>query len=286
MSDPIRLGIIGGSGLYNMKELTDRKTVEVSTPFGDPSCPPVTGAVGGKRVAFIARHGLGHVKTPGEVNYRANIFALKSLGVRFIIGVSACGSLNEAMAPGHIVIPDQLVDFTKGTRQSSFFGGGLVAHAGTAEPFCQGLRPILFKASSFGGKKVHDGGAFITIEGPRFSSRGESRLYRQWGLDIIGMTTSPEAFLAREAEISYAVMAHVTDYDVWHEEPVSTEMVIRTFSQNIDHTHEALVRAVGLIDENADFESHHALKGSFMTAKEKIPRETLEKLKPIIGNYF
>jgi len=200
--------------------------------------------------------------------------------------VSACGSLKEAIAPGHIVIPDQLVDFTKGLRRQSFFGEGLVAHVGTADPFCPDLRAILYKACSFGGKQVHDRGTFVTIEGPRFSTRGESRLFRQWGLDIIGMTTSPEAFLAREAEISYAVMAHVTDYDVWHEEPVSTEMVIKTFNKNIDHARASIVRAVELIDENADYPAHHALKGSFMTAEDRIPPETLDKLRILTGRYL
>lgn len=286
MRKPVLIGVIGGSGLYNIQELSDKETVEISTPFGSPSSAPVIGTIGGKQVAFIARHGAGHVKTPTEVNYRANIYALKSLGVRFILSVSACGSLNEAFEPGHIVIPDQLIDFTKGLRERSFFGEGLVSHVGTADPFCPELREILYRACSFDGKKVHDGGSFVTIEGPRFSTRGESKLFRQWGLSIIGMTTSPEAFLAREAEISYAVMAHVTDYDVWHEEPVSTEMVINTFNRNIDHAHRAIVRAVEMIDERADYASHNALKGSFMTAKENISKHTLEKLKPIVGRYF
>ena len=266
MVDEIQIGIIGGSGLYNMEELEEVEEAEVSTPFGDPSGPLVTGKIRGKRVVFLPRHGRGHVYTPSEVNYRANIFALKTLGVRFIIGISACGSLKEEYAPGNIVIPDQLIDFTKGRRERSFFGGGIVAHET--------------------GATVHKGGNFITIEGPRFSTKGESMLFRQWNLGIIGMTTSPEAFLAREAEISYAVMAHVTDYDVWHEEPVSTEMVMNTFAANIKTAHASIVNAVVLIDENAEYASHNALGQAIMTARDHISKEAVEKLKPIVGKYL
>ena len=286
MSEEIRIGIIGGSGLYNMEELKDKKELDVKTPFGNPSGAVVTGTIGGKNVAFLPRHGVGHVYTPSEVNYRANIFALKNLGVRFIISVSACGSLKEEFAPGHIVIPDQLVDFTKGNRKRTFFGEGLVAHVGTAEPFCPGLAEILYNAVSSTGAAVHMGGGFVTIEGPRFSTRGESTLFRQWGLGIIGMTTSPEAFLAREAEISYAVMAHVTDYDVWHDEPVSTEMVMKTFAANIGHAHASVVNAVELIDEEADFESHHALAQAIMTSRERISPDAVENLRPVVGKYL
>jgi len=283
--EKIPIGIIGGSGLYGMEELKQIKEVEVNTPFGKPSGKVITGEISGKRVAFIPRHGVGHVFTPSEVNYRANIFALKVLGVRFIISVSACGSLREDFRPGDIVIPDQLFDFTK-DRKRSFFEGGLVAHIGTAEPFCPELSHILFKAADFGDTNVHRGGNFITIEGPRFSTRAESNLYRKWGLDIIGMTTSPEAFLAREAEISYGIMAHVTDYDVWHEEPVSTEMVIKTFGKNIQHARKSVVRAVEMIDPEAEYEAHSVLKEAFITDKERIPKDTLERLKPIIKKYL
>jgi len=286
MADEIRIGIIGGSGLYNMKELEEVEEQEVSTPFGDPSGPVVTGKIRGKKVAFLPRHGKGHVHTPSEVNYQANIFALKSLGVRFIISVSACGSLKEEYAPGNIVIPDQLFDFTRGRRKRSFFGEGIVAHVGTEEPFCPELAAILYQAVAETGAKAHKGGGFITIEGPRFSTRGESLLFRQWGLSIIGMTTSPEAFLAREAEISYAVMAHVTDYDVWHEEPVSTEMVMKTFAANIQHAHASIVNAVVLIDENAEFASHSALSNAIMTTRDHISNKALAKLKPIVGKYL
>jgi len=286
MPETISIGIIGGSGLYNMEELTEKEERIITTPFGEPSGPIVLGKIRGKQVAFLPRHGRGHVFTPTQVNYRANIYALKSLGVRFIIAVSACGSLKEEYAPGHIVVPDQLVDFTKGVRKRSFFESGLVAHIGTAEPFCPDLSDILYRASSGEDKTIHKGGTFITIEGPRFSTRGESNLFRSWGMDIIGMTTSPEAYLAREAEISYAIMAHVTDYDVWHEEPVSTEMVIKTFTKNIEHAHTSIVKAVDLIDEKAEYDAHSALRGAIMTHKDETWGTQAEKLALLTKKYL
>lgn len=285
MEDQIKIGIIGGSGLYNMDALKNKQEVYIETPFGNPSGPIVTGTIEGKEVAFIARHGSGHVFNPSEVNYAANIFALKGLGVRFIISVSACGSLKEEYAPGHIVIPDQLVDFTKGYRRNSFFEKGVVAHAGTADPFCPDLSEILYTAVEKTEAKVHKGGTFITIEGPRFSTRGESELFRSWGLHIIGMTTSPEAYLAREAEISYAVMAHITDYDVWHDEPVSTEMVVETFTKNIHHAHQSIIEAVTLIDEGAEYDAHSALAHAVMTDPARRDPFTLERLGPIMKKY-
>ncbi len=280
----IAIGIIGGSGLYEMDELEERSVVELDTPFGLPSAAPVTGTLAGKGVAFIARHGNGHIFTPSEVNYRANIYALKSLGARFILAVSACGSLKEEIAPGHVVVPDQLVDFTRGIRDRTFFGEGVVAHAGSADPFCPYLRDILLEAArSSGTERVHDGGKFLTIEGPRFSTRGESALFRSWDLDIIGMTTSPEAFLAREAEMSYAVLAHVTDYDVWHEVPVSNDLVVRTFRENIAHTRRTLQRAVELVQTDRDTEAHHSLEGAVMTGPESMNPATRERLSLILG---
>lgn len=286
MDTGIKIGIIGGSGLYKMDSLSEVSTEYVSTPFGEPSGPVVVGKLAGKRVAFLARHGEGHVKNPSEVNYRANIYALKSLGVRFIIGISACGSLREDYAPGDIVIPDQLFDFTKGKREMSFFDGGIVVHIASDQPFCPDLSKILHEAAAFDQKTVHAGGTFVTIEGPRFSTKGESTLFRQWGLDIIGMTTSPEAYLAREAEISYATMAHVTDYDVWHEEPVSTEMVIETFTKNIEHAQKSIERAVERIDEEAEFSAHSALKGALITKPEKIAPTTRARVELLIGGYL
>ena len=229
MTEEFAFGIIGGSGLYGFASLQNVETIEVDTPFGKPSSPIVIGEVKGKKLAFLARHGIGHVLSPSEVNYRANIYAFKELGIGKIISVSAVGSLRADYAPGHIVVPDQVFDFTKG-RQRSFFGDGIVAHISTAEPFCPKLSAQLLKALREQDVVVHEGGTYITIEGPRFSTRGESNTFRSWGMSLVGMTASPEVFLAREAEICYATMAHVTDYDCWHisEEPVTVEMVINT----------------------------------------------------------
>lgn len=213
MTEKITLAIIGGSGLYSMPGLTETQEFDLETPFGKPSAPVVIGSLEDRRVAFLARHGIGHHIMPTEINYRANIYALKSLGVERVVSISACGSLREDYAPGQIVIPDQLFDNTKG-RARTFFGEGLVAHAGVAEPFCSDLSTQLDKAFTQTSATVHNGGALITIEGPRFSTKAESNTYRAWGMSIIGMTASPEAFLAREAEMCYAVMAHVTDYEI------------------------------------------------------------------------
>ncbi|MFM8321745.1 MAG: MTAP family purine nucleoside phosphorylase, partial [Chloroflexota bacterium] len=200
------LAIIGGSGIYNMAGLEDTRQIEVRTPFGWPSAPVMVGTLEGRRIAFLPRHGIGHHITPGEVNYRANIYALKSLGVERIVSISACGSLRDDYAPGEIAVPDQLFDYTRG-RERSFFGEGLVVHISVAEPFCSQLSGQLLESTQQTGVTVHAGGTMITIEGPRFSTRGESNVFRQWGMTLIGMTTSPEAFLAREAEMCYSVMA-------------------------------------------------------------------------------
>ncbi|MBE3118324.1 MAG: S-methyl-5'-thioadenosine phosphorylase, partial [Candidatus Atribacteria bacterium] len=215
MPEKLSLAILGGSGLYSMTGLTDTTEHDLKTPFGKPSAPIVVGTLEGKRVAFLARHGIGHHIMPAEVPYRANIYALKALGAERIVSINACGSLREDYAPGHIVIPDQIFDNTRG-RARTFFGEGLVAHAGVADPFCPDLSAALETAVMGTGATVHHGGAFIVIEGPRFSTKAESNVYRSWGMSIVGMTAAPEAFLAREAEMCYAVMAHVTDYDVWH----------------------------------------------------------------------
>ncbi len=204
------LAIIGGSGLYSMPGLKDVTEHDITTPFGKPSSPVVTGTLEGRLVAFLARHGIGHHISPTEVNYCANIYALKSLGVERVVGISACGSLREDYAPGDLVIPDQIFDLTR-NRRRSFFGEGLVAHIGVAEPFCRDLSGQVYQAVSATGATVHQGGTFLTVEGPRFSTKAESNVYRSWGMSLIGMTTSPEAFLAREAELCYTVMAHVTD---------------------------------------------------------------------------
>ena len=237
------LGFIGGSGLYDIEGLTDRREVEVNTPFGDPSDTIVTGSLDGVRVAFLPRHGRGHRISPTEIPVRANIYALKSLGVERVLSVSAVGSLKEELKPLDLVIPDQIIDRTK-TRVSTFFGDGLVAHVGFADPFCAYLRGAALDAAH-GLTTVHDGGTYVVIEGPQFSTRAESALYRSWGADVIGMTALPEAKLAREAEICYATLAFVTDYDVWREaeEDVSVEMVVANLMKNVD-TARSIIRNV------------------------------------------
>jgi len=285
---PIRIGVIGGSGLYQMEGLGDVEQRRISTPFGAPSDAIVIGTLEGVRVAFVARHGRGHPIMPTEVNYRANIFALKSLGVEQVISISACGSLREHLRPGEIVIPDQVFDLTK-RRENTFFGNGLVAHVSTADPFCPRLSALLGDAVAEAGGMVHQGGRFITIEGPRFSTKGESFTFRAWGMDIIGMTTSPEAFLAREAELCYAVMAHVTDYDVWHEteDPVSVEAVIRILQQNTALAQRALQLLIPrLAAAERDCECKDALATALITQRDLIPDELKERLALIVGKYL
>ena len=211
-----RIAVIGGSGVYQMEALRNVEEVKIATPFGDPSDSIMIGTLAGVRIAFLPRHGRGHRIMPTEVNSRANIWALKSLGVERIISISACGSMKEQYAPRDVVIPDQIYDHTKARRPYTFFGQGLVVHISFDEPYCPELSQLVYQAVHKTGARVHKGGTFLTIEGPRFSSKGESRIYRQWGVDIIGMTAVPEAQLAREAEICYCTMAHVTDYDVLH----------------------------------------------------------------------
>ena len=286
--NPIRIGIIGGSGLYQMEGLSEVEERPVSTPFGDPSDAVTVGTLEGVRVAFLARHGRGHRIMPTEVNYRANIFALKSLGVEQVISISACGSLREHLPPGAIVIPDQVFDFTKG-RANTFFGDGLVVHVGTADPFCPRVSGILADTVEEAGGTVHRGGRFITIEGPRFSTKGESYTFRAWGMDIIGMTTSPEAFLAREAEMCYAVMAHVTDYDVWHEteDPVSVEVVIRVLQQNTELAQKAIRTLVPrLATDGRDCECGESLAAAIITQRDLIPERVKERLGVIVGKYL
>jgi 5'-methylthioadenosine phosphorylase len=287
--ESVRFAIIGGSGLYAMPELSDVREYDISTPFGPPSDMIRAGTLNGERVAFLPRHGRGHVLTPSEVPYRANIYALKSMGVTHIVGVSACGSLKDELAPGHVVIPDQLFDFTKDERGRTFFGHGLVAHVGVADPFCPELSALLAEAVAETGAAVHQGGAFVTIEGPRFSTRAESQVWRGLGFSIVGMTTSPEAYLAREAEIAYAIMAHVTDYDVWHqtEAAVTTEMVLNVFKKNISLAQQAVVRTIQKLISNAPVCScHSALSGAIATSPDKITAEVRERLGPIIGKYY
>ncbi len=283
MAESIAVGVIGGSGLYAMPELKDVALRALETPYGKPSADVVIGTLGGKRVAFIPRHGIGHVYTPTTVPYRANICALKMLGVRFIIAVNACGSLREDYAPGDIVIPDQLADYTKADRGRTFFETGLVAHVSVADPFCPELSAIAARAVREAGGTAHEGGMFITIEGPRFSTRAESSIFRQLGGSIIGMTTSPEAFLAREAEIAYTTMSHITDYDVWHDEPVSNQLVMQTFGRNLRTAQQALARAIALLDEEMDCSCHHALDGAIMTDRSLAH---INRQHPIVARLF
>src|SRR5829696_2142650 len=279
MTEHAALAIIGGSGLYAMSGLSDTHEYQIDTPFGKTSAPIVVGMLEGQRVAFLARHGIGHHITPTEVPYRANIYALKSLGVQRIVSISACGSLQEEFAPGHIVIPDQIYDNTH-RRARSFFGEGLVAHISVADPFCADLSGQLESAVRAAGGTTHHGGSLITIEGPRFSTKAESNTYRSWGMSIIGMTASPEAFLAREAEICYATMAHVTDYDVWHvsEAPVTVEMVINTLNKNTALAQEAVrILAKNLIPERT-CDCERALSTALITHRDAIPSDTRKKL--------
>lgn len=287
MTELADLAVIGGSGLYEMPGLRATREHNVVTPFGKTSAPIIVGTLEGQRVAFLARHGIGHHITPSEVPYRANIYALKSLGVKRIVSISACGSLLEEFAPGHIVIPDQLYDNTH-KRARSFFGDGLVAHVSVADPFCGDLADQVEAAVSLAGGVTHRGGSFITIEGPRFSTKAESKTYRAWGMSIIGMTAAPEAFLAREAEICYATMAHVTDYDVWHvsEAPVTVEMVIQTLHKNTTIAQEAVRILASQLKPERDCDCEHALATALITRRDVIPAETRRKLDLLVSKYL
>lgn len=287
--EPIRIGVIGGSGLYSMPQLTDVEELEVRTPFGMPSDAITVGRLNGVRVAFLPRHGSGHVYLPSEVPYRANLYALKMLGVREVIGVSACGSLREDYQPGQIVIPSQLFDFTKGKRESTFFGQGLAAHVGVEKPFCMDLGAMVADAVREAGGTVHEGGVFITIEGPRFSTKAESNVFRSWGMSLIGMTTSPEAPLAREAEMCYTVMAHVTDYDVWHEteEAVTVDRVVQTLQGNLELAQSSIERVVTrIVEREATCDCERALESAIITDRRKATPEITERLGLLVDKYL
>lgn len=285
--ETVRLGVIGGSGVYDMQALTDIEELRPETPFGEPSDAIVVGTLGGQRVAFLPRHGRGHRISPTELNSRANIFALKSLGVERIVSISACGSLREDYAPRHVVIPDQLFDRTC-ERPLSFFGGGLVVHISFAEPFCPDLSGALYEAVRATGATVHKGGAFVVIEGPRFSTKAESNVFRQWGMDIIGMTAVPEAQLAREAEICYATMAHVTDYDVWHEteETVTVEAVIKNLLANAEVAKQAIQNLIPALPEERACVCQHALRDAIITNRDVIPEQVKKDLRVLVGKYL
>ncbi|MBC8335153.1 MAG: S-methyl-5'-thioadenosine phosphorylase [Anaerolineales bacterium] len=287
MTDAISLAIIGGSGLYSMQGLESTEERTISTPFGEPSAPIIVGLLEGQRVAFLARHGIGHHINPSEINYRANIYALKSLGVEKIVSISACGSLREDYAPGEIVVPDQLFDMTR-DRKRTFFENGLVSHISVADPFCPDLSAQIMKTVRDTGATVHKGGSFITIEGPRFSTRAESNTFRSWGMSIIGMTASPEAFLAREAEICYGVMAHVTDYDVWHlsEAPVTLEIVIKTLMKNTEVAQEAVRNLAREYSAKRECTCGNALADALITQPRVILSETRERLDLLVKKYL
>ncbi|HEY6973308.1 MAG TPA: S-methyl-5'-thioadenosine phosphorylase [Nitrospiraceae bacterium] len=273
------VGIIGGSGLYEIEGLRNVTRVPVRTPFGAPSDAIMLGELDRVRVAFLSRHGRGHRISPAEINYRANIYALKSLGVRRVISVSAVGSMKESIKPGDIVLPDQFIDLTK-RRASTFFEGGIVAHVGFAEPICGALSASLFEGAQSIGASVHRNGVYICIEGPQFSTKGESRLYRQWGVSVIGMTNMPEAKLAREAELCYATVALVTDYDCWHEteEPVTVEAILATLRKNVVLAKQLLRISVKPVAAVETCGCQLALENAVVTAPERIPAGVRRKL--------
>jgi 5'-methylthioadenosine phosphorylase len=280
------IGIIGGSGLYDMAELTDREERTVDTPFGAPSAPYVIGTLRGKRVAFLARHGAGHRFMPTELNFRANIYGLKMLGVEYILSASAVGSLKEEYKPMDLVIPDQFIDRTRG-RVSTFFGDGIVAHVGFAHPFCKPLSDIAHASAQGAGATVHKGGTYVCMEGPQFSTLAESKLYRSWGADIIGMTNLQEAKLAREAEICYTTIALVTDYDCWHpsHDHVTVEMIVANLVQNAKTAQQVIASAVDALPFERTCECATALKYALITRPEAIPASAKERLAPIVGKY-
>jgi len=281
------IGIIGGSGLYDMAELSDREERTVSTPFGEPSAPYVLATLRGRRVAFLARHGHGHRLLPSELNFRANIYGFKSLGVEWILSASAVGSLREDYRPQDLVVPDQFVDRTRG-RISTFFGEGLVAHVGFAHPFCAPLSDLLYGSAAEAGATVHRGGTYVCMEGPQFSTVAESNWYRASGFDIIGMTNLQEAKLAREAEICYSTLALVTDYDCWHPDhaSVTVEMIVANLMANARMAQQALANAVERLPIARTCECARALATAIITRPDTVPAATREKLRLIVGKYL
>jgi 5'-methylthioadenosine phosphorylase len=287
MAPSVSIGIIGGSGLYDMAELTDREERTISTPFGNPSGPYVLATLRGRRVAFLARHGAGHRLLPSELNFRANVYGFKTLGVEWILSASAVGSLREDYKPLDLVVPDQFFDRTRG-RISTFFGDGLVAHVGFAHPFCGPLSQLAFEAAKHAGASVHKGGTYVCMEGPQFSTVAESNAYRAAGFDIIGMTNLQEAKLAREAEICYATLALVTDYDCWHPDhaSVTVEMIVANLTQNAKMAQSVIARAVERLPIARDCECARALATAIITRPDAIPPATKARLAPIVGKYL
>ncbi|MCC7043393.1 MAG: S-methyl-5'-thioadenosine phosphorylase [Acidobacteria bacterium] len=287
MSATAQIGLIGGSGLYDMAELSDRDEVTLTTPFGDPSGPYVLATLRGRRVAFLPRHGVGHRYQPSELNFRANIHGFKQLGVEWILSASAVGSLREDYRPTDLVVPDQFFDRTR-NRISTFFGDGLVAHVGFAHPFCRPLSAVMLESARRTGATVHQGGTYVCMEGPQFSTVAESNHYRASGFDIIGMTNLQEAKLAREAEICYTTLALVTDYDCWHpdHDSVTVEMVVATLTQNAKTAQQVLANAVERLPIARDCECARALATAIMTRPDVIPAATRERLDLLVGKYL
>ncbi|MBI4209434.1 MAG: S-methyl-5'-thioadenosine phosphorylase [Deltaproteobacteria bacterium] len=283
----IRIGVIGGSGLYQIEGLKEVVTRSVSTPYGSPSDDFICGVLEGAPVAFLPRHGRGHTILPSEINFRANIYAFKKIGVEQIISVSAVGSMKEKIEPGDFLVPDQFFDRTQ-NRKSTYFGGGVAAHVAMAQPVCPHLSDLLFSIASKSGKRVHRGGTYLCIEGPQFSTQGESRVYRSWGVDVIGMTNLPEARLAREAEICYASLALVTDYDCWNENEVSvtTEMVIQRLLENVAAAKKILGGLIPRIPKERDCVCGHALEGAIVTDLKKAPRKAKKGLEWLLKGRF
>lgn len=279
----VTVGVIGGSGLYDMEGLASTRSIRVRTPFGAPSDAITVGSLEGIRVAFLSRHGRGHLLNPSGINYRANIFALKSLGVSHVISISAVGSMKESIHPGDVVVPDQFIDLTK-RRVSTFFDNGIVAHVAFGEPICAELRQALLAAGEKAGANVHRSGTYLCMEGPQFSTKAESRLYRQWGVDVIGMTNMPEAKLAREAELCYATLSLVTDYDCWHEteEAVTVEAVLGTLHRNVALAQQILRSAMPSFADPIDCSCHRALDNAILTAPNRIPAAVRKKLAVLI----
>lgn len=278
------IGIIGGTGLYEIEgfEQTDEKRIE--TPFGDPSDVLVGGTLAGRNVWFLPRHGKGHRILPHEINHRANIWALRSLGVRFIFCVTAVGSLRLKYEPRHVVLPDQYYDRTSRREHHTFFGGGIIGHIAFGDPVSSGLRGILKESVKAEGVPVHDGGTYVNMDGPAFSTRAESEAYRKMGFDVIGMTNLPEAKLAREAEMALATLAMITDYDCWHEENVTSDSVMKHLAANAKNAKAILARAIPQVPDTAEWPEHHALDEAIFTPRDAWPSETIERLRPILGD--
>ena len=286
MPDP-KIAFIGGSGLYDIDGMENRQELTVETPFGDPSDAIVVGEINGVEAAFLPRHGLGHRFSPSEIPVKANIYALKSLGVERVVSVSAVGSLKEHIKPLDLVVPDQIIDRTR-RRSDTFFGDGIVAHVGFADPFCNELRRIAFESASLEDVDCHDGGTYLVIEGPQFSTRAESAVYRSWGANVIGMTALPEAKLAREAELCYTTLAFVTDYDVWHdtEEEVTVEMVIQNLTHNVATAQGIIRRMLAEIPDNRTCGCESALKNAVITSRELITKDAQNRLGILVNKYL